>query len=36
MVLKETGWGGMDWIHQARDKDHQKTLMNVAINFRVP
>jgi hypothetical protein len=21
MDLRETGWGGMDWIHPAQDKD---------------
>jgi hypothetical protein len=33
--LREIGWGGMDWINLARDKDEWRALVNTVINFRV-
>jgi hypothetical protein len=36
MELRETRWGGMDWIHLAHDRDQWIALMIMEINFRVP
>jgi hypothetical protein len=33
--LREIGWGGMEWIHLAQERD-QRTLVNTEIDFRVP
>jgi hypothetical protein len=34
--MRETGWGGMDWIQLARDKNQQKVLVNKVMNSWVP
>jgi hypothetical protein len=34
--LKEIGWGGMDWIDLAQDRDKWLVLVNTVMNFRVP
>jgi hypothetical protein len=34
--LGETGWGGVDWISLAKDRDKWRALMNVAMNLLVP
>jgi hypothetical protein len=34
--LRELGWGGMDWIDLARDRDQLSALVNTVMNFRVP
>jgi hypothetical protein len=34
--LKEIGWGGMDWIDLAQDRDQWWALVYTAINLRVP
>jgi hypothetical protein len=36
MDLRETGWGGMDWIDLAKDRDQWRALVNTIINLRVP
>jgi hypothetical protein len=36
MVIRETGWGGMDWISLAQDRDQWKALVNTVLNFQVP
>jgi hypothetical protein len=34
--LRETGWGGMDWIHLAQDRDQWRALVNMVMNIWVP
>jgi hypothetical protein len=34
MDLGEIGWGGVDWIGLAQDRDKWRDLVNVVINFR--
>jgi hypothetical protein len=34
--LRETGWGGMDWINLAEDRDQWWALVSTLINLRVP
>jgi hypothetical protein len=34
--LRETGWGGMDWIDLAQDRDQWRALVNTVLNVRVP
>jgi hypothetical protein len=34
--LGETGWGGVDWIGPAQDRDKWKGLVNSVMNLRVP
>jgi hypothetical protein len=36
MDLGEIGWGGMDWIGLAQDRDQWRTLVNTVINLQVP
>jgi hypothetical protein len=36
MDLREIGWGGMDWIDLAQNRDQWKALVNMVINLRVP
>jgi hypothetical protein len=34
-IRMEIGWGGMDWIDLAQDRDQWRALVNTAINIRV-
>jgi hypothetical protein len=36
MDLREIGWDGMDWIDLAQDRNQWRSLVNMAINLRVP
>jgi hypothetical protein len=36
MDLREIGFGGVDWIHWAQDRDRWWALVNTVMNLRVP
>jgi hypothetical protein len=36
MDLLEIGWGGVDWIGLAHDRDKWRALVNAVMNLRVP
>jgi hypothetical protein len=36
MNLLEMGWGGVDWIGLAQDRDKWRALVNAVMNLRVP
>jgi hypothetical protein len=33
---REVGWGGVDWIYLAQDRDQWRVLVNMVMNLRVP
>jgi hypothetical protein len=35
MDLEQIGWGGVDWIDAAQDRDRSWTPVNTAMKFRV-
>jgi hypothetical protein len=35
MNLRELGWGGMDWIDVAQDRNQWRALVNTTMNLRV-
>jgi hypothetical protein len=35
-ILREIGWGGMDWINVTQDRDQWRALVNTVRNLRVP
>jgi hypothetical protein len=36
MDVVEVGWGDVDWIGLAQDRDRWRALVNSALNLRVP
>jgi hypothetical protein len=36
MDLGEVGWGGVDWIGLAQDRNKWRAVVNVAVKLRVP
>jgi hypothetical protein len=36
IYLREIGWGGMDWIDLAQDRDKLRALVNTIMNLWVP
>jgi hypothetical protein len=36
MDLGEIGFGDVDWIHLAQDRDKWRALVNTVMNLRVP
>jgi hypothetical protein len=36
MDLRDIGWGGMDWIDLAQDRDQWRALVNMVMNLWVP
>jgi hypothetical protein len=36
MDLREIGFGVVDWIHWAQDRDRWRALVNTVVNLRVP
>jgi hypothetical protein len=36
MDLRETGFGDVDWIHWAQDRDRWQALVNMVMYLRVP
>jgi hypothetical protein len=35
MYLREIGWGGVDWIDLAQDRDQWRTFVNTVMNLQV-
>jgi hypothetical protein len=36
MVLREMGWGDVDWIGLSQDRNRWRALVNLVLNLRVP
>jgi hypothetical protein len=35
MDFQEVGWGGMDWIDMAQDRERWRAVVSVVMNLRV-
>jgi hypothetical protein len=35
MDLREIGWGGVEWIYLAQDRDRWRAVVNAVMNLRV-
>jgi hypothetical protein len=35
MDIREIGWGGIDWIDPAQDRDQWRDTVNTVMNLRV-
>jgi hypothetical protein len=35
MDRREIGWGGVEWIHLAQDRDRWRAVVNAVMNIRV-
>jgi hypothetical protein len=35
MELREIGWGGVEWIQLAQDRDGWRAVVNAVMNLRV-
>jgi hypothetical protein len=35
MDLREIGWGSVDWIQLAQDRDRWRALVNTVMNLRI-
>jgi hypothetical protein len=36
MGVRKMGWGGIDWIHVAQDRDQWRALVITVMNLRIP
>jgi hypothetical protein len=36
VVLREVGWGSMDWTYLSQDRDQWRAIVDTVMNFRVP
>jgi hypothetical protein len=36
LIVREIGWGGMDWIDLAQDRNRWRALVNTVMNIWVP
>jgi len=36
MNLRERGWGSLNWMHLAHDRDQWQDLVNMAMNLEFP
>ena len=36
MDVEAVGWGGLDWIDLAQERERWRTLVNAVMNLRVP
>jgi hypothetical protein len=36
LIHLEVGWGDVDWIGLAQDRDRWRALVNLVLNLRVP